>query len=86
MVVVKVADEEVAHKVDTQYIATQFQDLLNVGIIYMCTSEGGEEDDWFEESGMHHYVIHLPYKEVKQLTDIRPLMLARAQERLGLAP
>ncbi len=84
MIVVKVVDQDVAEKVDTQYIAEQLTKVENVGIIYICTAEGGEEDDWVEPSGVRHIVIHLPYKEVKKLTDARPLMLAKAKERLGL--
>lgn len=83
MVVVKVVDQEVADKVDTQYIEQQFAGLENVGIVFICTSEGGEEDDWTDEEGMRNIVIHLPYKEVKRLKDIKPLMLAKARERLG---
>lgn len=85
MIVVKVVDQDVAPKIDTQYIEEQFAEVENVGIVYICTSEGGEEDEWIdEESGSRNIVIHLPYKEVKRLADARPLMLARAKERLGL--
>lgn len=84
MIVVKVVDQDVADKVDTQYIEEQLSGLENVGIVYICTSEGGEEDDWTDEEGMLNIVIHLPYKEVKKLPDIRPLMLLKAKERLGL--
>lgn len=83
MVVVKVVDQEVADKVDTQYIEQQFAGLENVGIVFICTSEGGEEDDWTDEEGMRNIVIHLPYKEVRRLKDVKPLMLAKAKERLG---
>lgn len=86
MRVVKVVDQDVSLKVDTQYIAEHFAEVQNIGIVYICTSEGGEEDEWIDqESGRRTIVIHLPYKEVKQLADARPLMLARAKERLGLA-
>jgi hypothetical protein len=85
MVVVKVVNQDVADKVDTDYIREQFADLENIGIIYICTPEGGEENEWVDEEGMRHIVIHLPYKEVKRVNDIRALMLARAKERLGLA-
>lgn len=83
MVVVKVVDQDVADKVDTRYIEEQFSGIENVGIVYICTNEGGEEDDWTDEEGMRNIVIHLPYKEVKRLADVRPLMLARAKERLA---
>lgn len=85
MNVVKVVDQDIADKVDTQYIESQFTDVPNVGIIYICTLEGGEEDDWVDdETGMRYIIIHLPYKQVKKGIDIRPMMLARAKERLGL--
>ena len=84
MVVVKVVDQEVADKVDTRYIEQQFAGLENVGIVFICTSEGGEEDDWTDEEGMRNIVIHLSYKEVRRLKDVKPLMLAKTRERLGL--
>ena len=84
MVVVKVVDQDIADKIDTQYIREQIPNLPNIGIVYICTPEGGEEDDWTDEDGLRHIVIHLPYKEIQQIPDARPLMLAKARERLGL--
>ncbi len=84
MNVVKVADHDVFEKVDTQYVEDQLADLEHIGIVFICTSEGGEEDDWTDEDGLRHIVIHLPYKQVQQIPDARPLMLAKARERLGL--
>lgn len=84
MRVVKIVEEDVSNKVDTSYILEQFRHLDRVGIIFTCTKDEYEEDDWVDETG-RHIVICLPYKEVKQLADARPLMLARAKERLGLA-
>ena len=84
MNVVKVVDHDIFDKVDTQYIENQFSSLQDIGIVFICTREGGEEDDWTEEDGMRYIVIHLPYEEVRQSADARPLMLARAKERLGL--
>ncbi|HPH54144.1 MAG TPA: hypothetical protein PLY62_08830 [Bacteroidales bacterium] len=84
MLVVKVVDEDIADKVDTKYISDQFMHVHDTDIIYICTREGGEEDDWVDESGIRQIVIHLPYKEVKRIADIRSLMLAKARERLGL--
>ena len=84
MLVLKVVDKDIADKVDTQYIQSQFQGILNVGILYICTCEGGEEDEYLDEDGMRHIIIHLPYQEVKKMKDVRPLMLAKARARLGL--
>ena len=85
MVVTKAADHNVFDKIDTQYISDQFPDVGNTGIVFICAKEGGEEDDWTVEDGIHYIVIHLPYEEVLQLQDARPMMLAKAKERLGLA-
>ncbi len=84
MIVVKVVEHDVLDKIDTRYIENQFSDLPNIGIIYVCTAEGGEEDDWTDEDGLRHIIIDLPYEEVQQIPDARPLMLAKARERLGL--
>lgn len=84
MVVLKVAENDIFDKVDAQYVEDQLSDLQNIGIIFICTSEGGEEDDWTDEDGLRHIVIHLPYEEVRKSPDVRPIMLAKAKERLGL--
>ena len=84
MKVIKVVEEDVSGKIDTLYILEQFRHIENVGITFICTKNEQEEDDWVDEDG-RHIVILLPYKKVKRLTDVRPLMLAKAKERLGLA-
>lgn len=83
MIVVKVADQDVADKVDTHFIEAAFSELPGIGIIFICTPEGGEDDDWTDEDGLRQIVIQLPYDEVQNMSDVRPLMLARAKERLG---
>lgn len=83
MFVHKIVDQDVADKVDTQYIAALFPDVEDTSILYICTSEGGEEDEWIDESGVRHVVIHLPYLEVRETEDIRPMMLDLAKKRLG---
>lgn len=84
MVVVKVVDEDISPKVDTRYVEDQLSSFQKIGIIFICTREGREEDDWTEEDGTRYIVIHLPYEEVQKSADVRPLMLAKAKERLGL--
>lgn len=83
MKVTKVVEEDVADKIDTIYILDQFRHLDRVAIIYMCTKDGREVEDWIDDNGQY-IVITLPYKEVIHLPDVRPLMLAKAKERLGL--
>lgn len=82
MRVIKIVEEDIAEKIDTAYISDQFRHIEKVGVTFICTKDEHEEDDWTDEDG-RHIVIRLPYKEVKHLTDIRPLMLARVRERLG---
>ena len=83
MKVLKVVEEDIADKIDTYYILELFRHVDKVAITFMCTKDEREIDDWEDEKG-RHIVIRLPYKEVKQLTDIRPMMLAKVKERLGL--
>jgi len=83
MKVVKVVQEDVSDKIDTLYVLEQLKHIEGVAIIFICTKDGREEDDWVDEDG-RHIVIHLPYKKVKKLADARPLMLDKAKERLGL--
>ena len=84
MNVTKMVDEDISEKVDIDYIENLFKAIPNVGIVYVCTLDEREEDDWIED-GCRYIVIRLPYKQIKKLKDARPLMLAKAQERLGLA-
>ena len=83
MTVVKIAEQEVADKIDTQYIAEQFPHLENIGITFLCTLDDQEEDEWVDEKGKRQFIIRLPYEEVKWSTDIRAFMVARVKERLG---
>ena len=83
MKVLKVVEEDISDKIDTYYILELFRRLEKVTITYLCTKDGREVDDWVDEKG-HHIVIRLPYKQVKKMADARPLMLAKAKERLGL--
>lgn len=83
MKVLKIAEGDIFDKVDTKYIREQLAHIENVAITYICVADEQEEDDWTDEKG-RHIVILLPYAEVKQLPDVRSLMLAKAKERLGL--
>ncbi len=83
MEVTKMVDADVSEKVDIDYIENHFKSVPDVRILYICTVESGEEDDWVED-GFRYIVIHLPYLEVKKMKDARPLMLTKAQEKLGL--
>ncbi len=85
MIVAKIVDQYTIDKVDTQYISDQFTHLENIGMVFTCVEDGGDEDDWTDEDdGMRYVSIILPYEEVLKMEDIRPMMLAKAKERLGL--
>lgn len=85
MVITKAADPDVFDKIDTYYISDRLPNMENVGgIIFLCGKLGGEEDDWIGEDGKRFIAIQLPYDKVRQLEDVRPMMLAKAKERLGL--
>lgn len=84
MRVVKIVEKDVANKVDTQFISSQFPQIENIGINFICTADGQADDDWVDETGKRHIVINLPYELVKQTTDVRPLMLAKAKGKMGL--
>jgi hypothetical protein len=83
MKVLKIVEGDVSDKIDTSYVWEQLNHIDKVALIFICTLDEQEEDDWYDENG-RHIIILLPYKEVKLLTDARPLMLAKAKERLGL--
>jgi len=86
MLVVKIVEQEIADKVDTQYVAAQFTHLDNVGITFLCTQDetDQEEDEWYDDNGRHQFIIRLPYDLVKKSADVRPFMVAIVKERLGL--
>lgn len=85
MKVLKVVDEDINDKIDTEYIEEELGSFQNIGIVYICTSEGGAEDEYVDPNGTQIYIIHIPYELAKKNFDVRPLMLSKAKERLGLA-
>ena len=83
MTVVKIAEQEVADKIDTQYVADQFPHLENVGITFLCTLDDQEEDEWVDEKGKHQFIIRLSYEEVQRLPNVRDYMVAKVKERMN---
>lgn len=85
MDVTKIVEQEVADKIDTQYVSAQFPNVQNVGIVFLCTQDENdqEEDEWIDEKGRHNFIIRLPYDLVQRSTDIRAFMVAIVKERLG---
>jgi hypothetical protein len=82
MVVVKVVDQHVADKVDTDFISDQFAHVNNISVVFICT-KGESEDDDFEEDGMRYLVISLPYEDVSQLKTAKAMMLEKVTNKLG---
>ena len=76
MIVVKVVDQYVADKVDTDFISDQFAYLENIGVVFICTKGDGEDDD-YEEDGIRYLVINLPYEEVLHLKTAKAMMLEK---------
>lgn len=85
MEVVKIAEEAIADKIDTQYVSAQFPHVENVGICFLCTQDENdqEEDEWVDDKGRHNFIIRLPYDLVQRSNDIRAFMVAIVKERLG---
>ena len=83
MTVVKIAEQEVADKIDTQYVAAQFPHLENVGVTLLCTLDDQEEDEWVDDKGKRQYIIRLPYEVIKKSPDVRAFMVAKVKERMG---
>ncbi len=85
MEVVKIAEEAIADKIDTQYVTAQFSHVENVGIVFLCTQDekDQEEDEWIDDKGRHNFIIRLPYDLVQRSNDIRAFMVAIVKERLG---
>lgn len=87
MDVTKIVEQEVADKIDTQYVSAQFSHVQNVGIVFLCTQDENdqEEDEWVDDKGRHNFIIRLPYDLVKSSPDVRAFMVAIVKDRLGKA-
>ena len=82
-----IVEQEIADKIDTQYVSAQFPHVKNVGIVFLCTQDENdqEEDEWIDDKGRHNFIIRLPYDLVKRSTDVRAFMVAIVKERLEKA-
>ncbi len=57
---------------------------LNAAIVFICINENWRKEDTWKHKGKQHYTIRLPYQQVKEPDDVRPLMLELAAKRLGV--
>ena len=83
--VTSITDEEVLPKIDTQYVMSKFSGVdLNAVIVFICTNDNWRKEDAWKHKGKQYYAIRLPYQQVKETDDVRPLMLELAAKRLGV--
>lgn len=84
--VTSITDEEVLSKIDTQYVMSKFSGVdMNAVIVFICTNDNWRKEDAWKHKGKQYYAIRLPYQQVKETDDVRPLMLELAAKRLGIA-
>lgn len=83
--VTSITDEEVLSKIDTQYVMSKFSGVdMNAVIVFICTNDNWRKEDAWKHKGKQYYAIRLPYQQVKETDDVRPLMLELAAKRLGI--
>ena len=84
--VTSITDEEVLPKIDTQYVMSKFSGVdMNAVIVFICTNDNWRKEDAWKHKGKQYYAIRLPYQQVKEMEDARPMMLELAAKRLGIA-
>ncbi len=80
-----IANEDVLRKVDTQYVTEQLAHIdMDVVIAFICTNENRRKEDTWKKKGTTYHAIRLPYEQVKQMDDIRPMMLDVVTRKLGI--
>jgi len=83
--VTSITDEAVLSKIDTQYVMSKFSGVdMNAVIVFICTNDNWRKEDAWKHKGKQYYAIRLPYQQVKETDDVRPLMLELAAKRLGI--
>ena len=84
--VVRIIDKDVLNKIDAQYVKSKLSHVdLDAVIVFICTNENWRKEDTWKHKGETYYAIRLPYQQVKEMEDARPLMLELAAKRLGIA-
>ena len=84
--VVRIIDKDVLDKIDAQYVKSKLSHVdLDAVIVFICTNENWRKEDTWKHKGETYYAIRLPYQQVKEMEDARPLMLELAAKRLGIA-
>ena len=81
-----IVNEDVLRKVDTQYVTEQLAHIdMDVVIAFICTNENFRKEDTWKKKGTTYHAIRLPYEQVKQMDDIRPMMLDVVTRKLGIS-
>ena len=57
---------------------------MDAVIVFICTNENWRKEDTWKHKGETYYAIRLPYQQVKETEDARPMMLELAAKRLGI--
>lgn len=86
--VVLFIEEDVHKKVDSAYLKDQLAHIFkgdDVVIVLICTNENRRKEDTWKKKGTTCHAIRLPYKQVKQLDDIRLMMLDVVTRKLGIS-
>ncbi len=86
--VVLFLEEDVHKKVDSAYLKNQLAHIYegeDVVIVLICTNENFRKEDTWKKKGTTYYAIRLPYEQVKQMDDIRPMMLDVVTRKLGIS-
>lgn len=83
--VTRIVEEDILHKIDAQYVMSKLANVdMNAVIVFICTNENWRKEDTWKHKGKTFYSIRLPYQQVKEADDVRPLMLELAAKKLGI--
>ena len=84
--ITSIVDEAVFRKFDHPYVMQQLAHVdMNVVIVFICTDDNFRKEDTWKKKGTTYYAIRLPYEQVKQMDDIRPMMLDVVTRKLGIS-
>ena len=55
-----------------------------MNILRPCKNNDWRKEDTWKHKGETYHTIRLPYQQVKETDDVRPMMLELAAKRLGI--
>ena len=74
--VVSITDEDVFPKIDVQYVKSKLSHVdMSAAIIFICTNENWRKEDAWKHKGETYDTIRLPYQQVKEMEDVRLMMV-----------